>query len=214
MKLKEWIIRKITIRRLFKAYGKRLYQERINYVKENSCEGFKPMPKNLHRMSFRRTVTIILVLVIVMASAIASAVQWEIKPPIFSFVEKEDHSEVHVRVDEGGDSFLNIGYIPEGYEHVLTDNFQDITLEDSYKNENDEYLYITQDISGQSNVNISNEECSQYEKIVDGIEIHVYDYTFGKKIWLFVKDDVYISISGYLSTDEMILIVESLEIPA
>jgi len=90
MNLKNWIKRKITIRRLFKAYGKKLYQERIDYVTKLSEAEYTAPETNPGRMSFRRVMAISLVLVLIMASAIASAVKWEEKPPIFSFIEEEE----------------------------------------------------------------------------------------------------------------------------
>ena len=207
------IQRKIKIRKLFREYGKTVYQARIDYV-----EGFLPeTAKGIGQISCRprlRKITVaILILAMLMALAVISAKTFDIPLPTFSFVESGDHSEVTVNLQGNNlkdKDFLEITYVPKGYTYVKTEQFANVSCEAVYVNVADEYLYINQYKSKETTMNIDNENCERYVKTIGGVEVKVFSYEDRGKVCLLVKNQVYIVIQGNLSESEMEQIVENL----
>lgn len=207
------IQRKRKIRKLFQAYGRAVYHARINYV-----ERFLPEPANgigqvSYKPRLRKIVVAILILAMLMALAIVGAKTLDIPLPTISFVERDNHSEVTVNLEENDlkhKRFLEITYVPEGYTHVETEQFANASCRAVYVNAMDEYLYINQYQSKETTMNIDNENCERYAKSIAGTDVEVFSYEDGGKIYLLVKKQIYIVIQGNLRDTEMQQIVENL----
>lgn len=212
MELVKKMQQKRKIRKLFQSYGKTVYQARVAYVEGFLPESAKGARWGYSRLGMRKMVAAILILAMLMALAVVGAKTLDIPLPTFTFVERDDHSEVTVNLEGNAKdkTFLEITYIPEGYTHVETEQFANSSCASVYVNDTDEYLYIKQYLSKETVMNIDNENCEWYVKSIAGTDVEVLSYEDGGMIYLLVKDQIYIVIEGYLPESEMKQIVENL----
>ncbi len=204
--------RKRKIRKLFRVYGKTVYRARVDYVKNYLLETADVTGYASYKPRLKKIIVAVLILTMLMAIIIVGAKSFEFPLPTFSFVERNDHTEVQVRLegDEKTKTFLKIGYVPEGYTHIETESFEEVTCRNIYINHKGEYLYIEQYLSEDSVANIDSEDCSRYTETVEGLNVQAFAYEDGRLIFLLVKSDVYIVIEGKLAKEEMRLIVQKL----
>lgn len=204
---------KRKIRKLFRAYGKHVYQARLDYVGSFLVEDEKEERRVFSKFRMRTLLVTILLLVILMTVVLVGAKTLDVPLPAFSFIEKEDHSEVTINPESDDiekDAFLEIGYVPEGYSYVGREFITDVSCESVYVNDAEEYLYIDQYQSKEMTMGIDNEKCTRYTNSISGIDIEIFSYEDGRKIYLFVKSRIYVVIQGYLSDAEMERIINNL----
>lgn len=207
------IQRKRKIQKLFQTYGKTVYQARINYVGDFLPKSETGIGQVSCKLRLRKIVVAILILAMLMALATVGAKTFDVSLPTFSFVEREDHSEVTVNLEGNhpeNKGFLEITCVPEGYTHVGAEQFADVSCEDVYVNGADEYLYIDQYRSKEMIMNIDNENCERYVKTIEGTDVEFFSYEDGGRVCLFVTDQIYIVIQSYLPESEMEWIAENL----
>ena len=165
------------------------------------------------KFRMRTLLVTILLLVILMTVVLVGAKTLDVPLPSFSFIEKEDHSEVTINPESDDvekDAFLEIGYVPEGYSYVGREFITDVSCETVYINDAEEYLYIDQYQSKEMTMGIDNEKCTRDTKAVSGIDVETFSYDDGRMICLFAKNRIYIVIQGYLSEAEMTQIINNL----
>ena len=204
---------KRKIRKLFRTYGKHVYQARLDYVSSFLAESENKARYVSSKFRIRTFLVAVLLLVILMTVVIVGAKTLDIPLPVFSFVEKEDHSQISVKPDGNNtqdEDFLEIGYVPEGYSYVGTEFVTDVSCETIYVNDAEEYLYIDQYQSKEMIMDIDNEKCTRHTTSVSGIAVEIFSYEDGRKTYLFVKNRIYVLIQGYLSEIEMQRIAENL----
>lgn len=213
LKLFREIQEKRKIRKLFRLYGKSVYQARVGYVRSFFSESEKGESYVFSRFRLRTLLVAILLLVLLMTMVIVGAKTLDVTLPVFSFIEKEDHSEVTVNPESNDlekEDFLEIGYVPEGYSYVGTELITDVSCEIVYVNDAEEYLYIDQYQSKEMTMGIDNEKCTRYTKSISGTNVEIFSYEDGRRIYLFAKERIYVVIQGYLSEAEMAQIINNL----
>ncbi len=204
-------------KKILKAYGKALYKSRVEYVGSFTEDKTPLIRKISYRHLMKRSLVIILVLVMALSLLVIGANAVGIKFLNLSFFEKEDHTEVLAKDENVGDSgesrygFYKPGYIPNGFILAGTDEFEGVEITYSYTNDNDEYLYIAQSTSDDFNATLNNEECEMRQDTIDDMEARIYTYHGIKKtLVLLKKGNVYIQISGPVTEDEVRKIVRGL----
>ena len=202
-------------KKILKLYGKAEYDARIAYIK-----GFLPEePSFVGRIGFRhlgkRCLVIALILTLTLAMAVVTASAFSIQLFGFKLTEWDDHTEIRRDenvVLEGEARFYEPEYIPEGYELLSVDGFEDQDKWYVYENEEGDYLYIDQSMSDNFTANINNEDCTKDIREVDGVEVLIYRYNDGSgSIWMFTKGKIYCDISSILPDDEVERIIQSLQ---
>lgn len=203
---------KRKIKKLFRIYGKTVYQARVDYVKNFLPETASETRRVSGKPRLKTAIVITLILAMLMAIVIVGAKAFDIPLPTFSFNEQGDHSEVVVNLEGNVNDkeFLEIGHVPEGYTHVAEESFADTSCESIYVNAEEKYLYIEQYKSKETIMNIDNENCERYVKSVAGIDVEVFSYEDGRQTYLFVKNQIYVVIQGYLSDAAMQDIIQNL----
>lgn len=212
-KLFREIQEKRKIRKLFRLYGKSVYQARVDYVSSFLSESEKGERHAFSRFRLRTLLVVILLFVLLMTVVLVGAKTLDVPLPAFSFIEKEDHSEVTINPESDDvekDAFLEIGYVPKGYSYVGTEFITDVSCETVYINDAEEYLYIDQYQSKETTMGIDHEKCTRHTKLISGVDVEIFSYEDGRKIYLFAKNRIYVVIQGYLSEAEMERIINNL----
>lgn len=211
-KLFRKIQEKRKIRKLFRLYGKSIYQARVDYISSFLLEPEKEERYVFSRLKIRTLLIVILLLTLLMTVVIVSGKTLDVPLPVFSFIEKEDHIDVTVNPDKNDleEAFLEIGYIPEGYSYVGTEFFTDVSCETVYVNDSKEYLYIDQYQPKEMIMHIDNEKCTRCTKSISGTDVEIFSYEGGRKIYLLTKNRIRVVIQGYLSETEMMYIINNL----
>lgn len=196
-------------KKILKDYGKALYKSRVEYVGSFTEE----KPPLVHTISYRRlmkrSLVIILVLIMAFSLLVIGANAIGIKFLNLSIFEKEDHTEVVAKEESTDDDrkshhgFFKPGYIPAGFSLAGTDEFEGVDITSSYINDSGEYLYITQSMSDDFSATLNNEDCEIRQDTIEDMEVQIYTYQNTKKILVLLKKgDVYIQISGFITEKE------------
>ena len=213
MRLYRELQNKRKIRKLFRTYGKTVYQARVEYVNGFFMSARAEDVSISVKPRLKLVLVTVLILIVLMTVAIAGAKTFDIPLPTFSFIEQSDHTDVTVNLEDDSNQtkdFLEIGYVPEGYSHVGTDSFADASCGIVYVNDAEEYLYINQYRSKETVMDIDNENCERYVESISGMDVEIFDYEDGRKTYLFVKKQICIVVQGCLSEMEMQSVVENL----
>lgn len=201
-------------KKILKLYGKAEYDARISYIK-----GFLPEePSFVGRIGFRhlgkRCLVIALILTLVLAMTVVTASAFGIQLFGFKLTEWDDHTEIRRDenvVLEGEARFYEPEYIPEGYELLSVDGFEDQDKWYVYENEEGDYLYIDQSVADGFSSNINNEDCTKDIRKVDGMEVLIYRYNdIERSRYIFNKGATYISIKSILNDAEVERIIRGL----
>lgn len=203
-------------KKILRLYGKAEYQARIDYIK-----GFLPEePSYVGRIGFRhlgkRCLMIVLILTLTLAMAVVTASAFGIQLFGFKLFEYSDHTEItrdEEVVLEGEARFYEPTYVPEGYELISEDGFEDLDKWLVYQDKEGNYLYIDQSISDSFMANINNENCEIGKEIINEMEVYVYDYYDDEEGSMYVleKNGTYIDISGVMDDLEFEKIIKGLK---
>lgn len=201
-------------KKILKLYGKAEYQARLDYIK-----GFLPEePSYASRIGFRhlgkRILVIALILTLSLSLAVVTASAFGFQLFGFSLFEHSDHTEITRDEEvalEGEARFYEPTYVPEGYELISEDGFEDQDKWYVYQNEEGDYLYIDQSVAENFTTNINNEECTKENRTVGGIEVLIYHYhDIERSIYIFNKDSMCIRIKSILNDAEVEKIIKGL----
>lgn len=197
-------------RKILKKYGKAAYRSRIKYVDSMLPENASLIGRISWRRMMKRCVMTALIMILTLTLLLATASAFGIHILDFSFFEKEDHTEIvgnsKPEKEKQEAVFYEPGYIPEGYMLILCESPTKDEKDYIYENKQEDILYISQDLVYNVSLNINNEDCEIREKIIDDIQIKVYDYEH-YMIYLFQYYDTFITIMGVLPEQELDKIV-------
>lgn len=204
-------------KKFLKAYGKALYKSRVEYVGSFNEDKLPLVRRVSYRHLIKRSLVIILVLVMVFSLLVIGVNAVGVKFLNLSFFEKADHTKVAAKEERTDDSrenhhgFYEPGYIPPGFTLAGTDEFEGIEVTYTYVNDNDDYLYIAQSTSDDFIETIDNEDCEIRQDTIEDMEAKIYMYHDIKKILVILKKgDIYMQISGTVTEDEARKIVRGL----
>lgn len=201
-------------KKILRLYGEAEYRARIDYIK-----GFQPeAPSFVGRIGWkhlgRRCLMIALLLTLALALAVVHASAFGIQLFGFNLFEYSDHTEITRDEDavlEGEARFYEPTYVPEGYEMISADGFEDTDQWYVYQNEEGEYLYIDQSAADGFSSSINNEECTRENKEVDGMKVLIYRYyDIKRSIYIFNKGKMCIRIKSALNDGEFERIIRGL----
>lgn len=197
-------------RRILKKYGKAAYRSRIEYVDSMLPENASVIGRISWRRIVKRCVMTTLIMILTLALLLTTASAFGIHILDFSFFEKEDHTEIvgnsKPEKEKQEAVFYEPGYIPEGYDLILCESPTKDEKDYIYENKQKDILYISQDLVYNVSLDINNEDCEIREKIIDDIQIKVYDYEH-YMIYLFQYYDTFITMMGVLPEQEFDKIV-------
>lgn len=202
-------------KKILKLYGKAEYQARLDYIK-----GFLPEePSYVGRIGWRylgkRCLVIALILTLTLAIAVVTASAFGIQLFGFSLFEHSDHTEItrdEEVVLEGEARFYEPTYVPEGYELISEDGFEDLDKWYVYQNEEGDYLYIDQSVAENFMANINNEDREVRQEIIDEMEVYIYDYHNDEgMMYVLNKNGTYIDVSGMMDETEFEKIIYGLK---
>ena len=204
-------------KKVLKAYGKALYKSRIEYAASFSEEEEPLFCTTSYRHMMKRSLVIVLVLIMTLSLLVIGANALGIKFLNLSFFEKNDRTVVTKNentddTQKSGHGFYKPGYIPPGYSFEGTDEFKDLTTTYSYINDDGEYLTIDQSKSDDDfHLTIDNEDCEIRQDTIEDMEVRIYKYHDTNLILVLLKkEDIYIQISGPISEKEARKIVQGL----
>ncbi len=197
-------------RKILKKYGKAAYRSRIEYVNSMLPENASVIGRISWRRMMKRCVMTALIMILTLALLLVTASAFGIHILDFSFFEKEDHTEIvsnsKPEKEKQEAVFYEPGYIPEGYELDLCESPIKDVKNYIYKNKQEDFLHISQESKYNASLDINNEDCEIREKIIDDIQIKVYDYEH-YMIYLFQYYDTFITMMGVLPEQEFDKIV-------
>lgn len=199
---------------ILKAFGKEAYKERIKYVDSFMPEKTPFMKSISYRHTFRRVVTIALLVILIMAlavSAYAAIIHYLNYTKII-----HDNNDEYIINDTSGNTetikFYEPTFVPPGYTLELYDYDKDVKEKLwVFNGPNAENLIITQSID-LSGFHIDNEETKSEIITVGNMEGVKYS-TEDDVICIFQYDNMIITIHGKLETDEIVDIIKGMNIP-
>ena len=202
-------------KRVLKAFGKEAYKERIRYVDSFLPEKPAFVGSISYRHTFRRIVTVALVVILIMALAVSvyAAVRYYFD---YTRIEQPTNDE-YISNNEGSDlgsevTIYEPTYVPKGYELISMDSnevFHD--KEWIFCDPSGNYLEIWQGAED-TRFKIDNENLSREILEIGNIEVIVYSYG-EEKVCLMQCGGTVIYLSGHLSNDEIERIIDGLILP-
>lgn len=205
---------KRTAKKILKQYGKAAYKERIQYVNSFLGENMSAIRRISYKHMLKRCAMVAAILILTFALIVATASAFGIHIFNFSFFEKSDHTQIISNTDATDNSvveFYSPSYIPEGYTLVMDESFTEIEKKLIYENKEKQLLRIEQNLADGFSTNRNNEDCEVRNKILNNIEITVYDYT-DYIAYMFQYNNTFFSVTAMLPEEEMNKIVVSLSL--
>lgn len=203
-------------RKILKALGKAIYQERIHYVDTFVLENPSFFGRISYRHMMKRCLLVAVILILTFSMLVMGANALGIKFLNLSFLEFKDHTEVTVDKSAGETAeetrFYELGYVPEGYELIGKDGFLEQELSFVYENGEGVNLYIDQSVSDTFSANLNNEDCEITTEVIGELEARVarYHNTEEGSSYLLRKGNIYIYIYGVLEDEEFRKIISAL----
>lgn len=203
-------------KKILKAYGKEVYKERIEYVDSFMPEKTSFMGSISYRHTFRRVITVALLVILIMALAV-SAYAAVLHYLNYTKVAHEDNDEYvyNYSSENGYDTivdFFEPTYIPDGY--TLKDCFFDNEFSEKvweYENNKKGNLIIQQMPSGMA-FHIDNERLISKTIAIENLEVTIYESS-DDMVSLLQYENTVIIIQGKLNDEDLINVVKGLKLP-
>lgn len=201
-------------KKILKLYGKAEYQARVTYVK-----GFlEEEPSFVSGISWKhlgkRCLLIALILTLTLALLVTAASAFGIGLTGFNLFDWNDHTEITRNEEEAlaeNTQFYELGYMPQGYTLVNTDQFADVRIDRVYEDEAGNLLYIEQCKEDSFSANIDNEDCVRDRMDIDGTEVMIYRYHNGSALYMMNRQGIVIAVSGVIDEEEYRNIIDGLK---
>jgi len=208
-------------RKLLKAYGKELYNSRIEFM-----DSFTDKPTSFEehidiKLIFKRCVTAAaaLTLVFSMCAVTANALGislFNMDRTIHSDSDEyriEEKAAANLQAkDDNGNLFYKPSYIPKGYEARDVVEMSSVSKMYIYS-DGEHFLTVDVSIAEASTISVDNERSTKTEDVIDGKQVIIYDFVDEEDgaIYLMQEGDMLITIKGVLSEEEFEKIIYGLK---
>ena len=205
----------IEAKKILKAFGKEAYIERIKYVDSFMPEKILFIRSISYRHTFRRVVTIALLVILIMVLAI-SAYAGVIHYFNYTKIVHADNDEYifnneYINKINKTDYFIPT-YVPAGYSR--SNEYSDEKGDQKtfvYEGKNNESLVIKQSLN-RSGFHIDNERSESKTVIICDIEVIIYDFS-DEIMAVFQYNNNWITIAGKIDETEVEKIIIGMNIP-